>query len=53
MALIMAADTVAGYIHGLLNGVEFKRRASREAVLARLFSQNAEPAVDSNKRFAA
>jgi len=38
-ALIMAADTVAGYIEGLLDGVEFKRnsyafdRASRQAAL--------------------
>jgi integrase len=38
-ALIMAADTVAGYIQGLLDGVEFKRnsyafdRASRQAAL--------------------
>src|SRR5712671_2889135 len=44
-ALIMAADTVAGYINGLLNGMEFKRtsyaldRESREAALARLLSQ--------------
>ena len=44
-ALIMAADTVAGYIKGLLDGVEFKRkayaldRASREAALACLFDQ--------------
>jgi integrase len=44
-ALIMAADTVAGYIQGLLDGVEFKRnsyafdRASRQAVLDRLFDQ--------------
>jgi hypothetical protein len=41
----MAADTLAGYINGLLNGVRFKRisyafdRDSREATLARLFSQ--------------
>jgi hypothetical protein len=41
-ALVMAADTVSGYINGLLNGVQFKRtsytldRASREATLARL-----------------
>jgi integrase len=42
-ALIMAADTVAGYIQGLVEGSEFKctsyalDRASREAALARLF----------------
>ena len=40
-ALVMAADTIAGYIEGLLNGVEFKQtkyaldRYSREAALAR------------------
>jgi integrase len=44
-ALVMAADTVTGYISGLLDGVLFKRtsypldRAAREATLARLFSQ--------------
>lgn len=44
-ALVMAADTVSGYINGLLNGAEFKRtcyaldRASREATLARLFTE--------------
>ena len=40
-ALIMAADTIAGYIQGLLDGVEFKQtayaldRASRKTALAR------------------
>ncbi|MGL4237902.1 tyrosine-type recombinase/integrase [Tabrizicola sp.] len=40
-ALIMAADTIAGYIRGLLDGVAFKQtayaldRASRKAALAR------------------
>ncbi len=44
--LIMAADTVAGYVQGLLDGKKFQRttyaldRASREAVLARLFEQS-------------
>lgn len=44
-ALVMAADTVSGYINGLLNGVQFKRtsyaldRVSREATLARLFTE--------------
>src|SRR6185437_5397036 len=53
-ALIMAADTVAGYIDGLLKGVEFKRtsyaldRASREATLARLFGQTEVKAADVN-----
>jgi integrase len=45
-ALIMAADVIAGYIHGLLEGVKFKRtsyaldRPSRESALARLFEQD-------------
>lgn len=40
-ALIMAADTISGYIQGLLDGVEFKQtayaldRGSRKAALAR------------------
>ena len=40
-ALIMAADTIAGYIQGLLDGIEFKQTAyaldrdSRKAALAR------------------
>lgn len=44
--LIMAADTVAGHIQGLLDGKMFRRttyaldRASREAALARLFEQS-------------
>ena len=58
-ALIMAADTVAGYIRGLLNGVEFKRssyaldRTSREAALARLFSQQVGAAEEAEERIAA
>jgi hypothetical protein len=45
--LVMGADTVAGYIQGLLDGKESRRmtyaldRASRAAVLARLF----EPSI--------
>ena len=45
-ALIMAADTMSGYIQGLLDGIEFKQtayaldRGSRKAALAR-FLQNA------------
>lgn len=45
--LVMAADTVAGYIKGLLDGKTFRQtsyaldRASREATLARLFEQAA------------
>ena len=40
-ALIMAVDTISGYVHGLLDGVEFKQttyaldRDSRKAALAR------------------
>jgi hypothetical protein len=40
-ALIMAADTISGYIQGLLDGIEFKQTAyaldrdSRKAALAR------------------
>ncbi len=46
-ALIMAADTVAGYIQGLLDGVEFKQTAyaldrdSRKAALARFLQRAA------------
>ena len=45
-ALIMAADTISGYIQGLLDGIEFKQTAyaldwgSRKAALA-LFLENA------------
>jgi integrase len=44
--LVMAADTVAGYIQGLLDGKRFRRtsyaldRASRQAALTRLFEQS-------------
>jgi hypothetical protein len=46
-ALIMAADTIAGYIEGLLDGKEFKQtayaldRASRKAALARFLCKAA------------
>ncbi|MET2829800.1 tyrosine-type recombinase/integrase [Mesorhizobium shangrilense] len=46
-ALIMAADTIAGYIQGLLEGVEFKQTTyaldfeSRKAALARFLLQAA------------
>ena len=49
-ALIMAADAVAGYIQGLLDGVQFKRssyaldRASRQAAMERLFAEAMSPA---------
>jgi integrase len=60
-ALVVAADTVSGYINGLLNGVQFKRtsyaldRASREATLARLFTeiQVERPVEDVQDRIAA
>jgi integrase len=44
-SLIMAADTVAAYIQGLLSGVQFHRttyatdRASRQAAMDRMFSE--------------
>jgi hypothetical protein len=43
-ALVMAADTIAGYIEGLLDGVEFKQtayaldRSSRRDALARFLA---------------
>ncbi len=46
-ALIMAADTISGYIQGLLDGIEFKQtsyaldRDSRKAALARFLSKAA------------
>lgn len=46
-ALIMAADTISGYINGLLDGVEFKQTAyaldrdSRKAALARFLRKAA------------
>jgi integrase len=49
--LVMAADTVAGFIKGLLDGKRFRQtaysldRASRELTLARLFEQ-ADTLVD-------
>jgi len=55
-ALIMAADTVAGYIQGLLDGVEFKRhsyafdRASRQAALGRLFNQPKKEQANEEKQ---
>jgi hypothetical protein len=44
-ALIMAADTISGYIQGLLEGIEFKQTAyaldrdSRKAALARFLKR--------------
>lgn len=46
-ALIMAADKISGYIHGLLEGVQFKQTAyaldrdSRKAALARFLREAA------------
>ena len=57
-ALIMAADTIAGYIQGLLDGTEFKQTAyaldrdSRKAALAR-FLHNAANGNDLEERRAA
>jgi integrase len=60
-ALIMAADTIAGYIHGLLDGIEFKQtsyaldRDSRKATLARFLEKAAgnDDAPVSDDRLAA
>jgi len=53
-ALIMAADTISGYIQGLLDGVKFKQTAyaldrdSRKAALARFLSEAAgEPLTEA------
>lgn len=57
-ALIMAADTISGYIQGLLDGVEFKQTAyaldrdSRKAALAR-FLQTASLGDSTVERLAA
>jgi integrase len=58
--LVMAADTVAGYIQGLLDGKEFRRttyaldRASREAALVRLLEQAVvEETKETKERMAA
>jgi hypothetical protein len=55
-ALIMAADTMSGYIHGLLDGVEFKQTAyaldrdSRKAALARFLCKAVgEPFVEAEQ----
>jgi len=47
-ALIMAADTISGYIQGLFDGIEFKQTAyaldrnSRKAALARFLKSAAD-----------
>ena len=51
-ALIMAADTISGYIEGLLDGVEFKQtsyafdRGARKATLARFLKKMSGPSDD-------
>jgi integrase len=61
-ALIMAADTISGYINGLLDGVEFKQTAyaldrdSRKAALARFLSKAADERrteIEEDSRLAA
>ncbi len=62
-ALIMAADTISGYIQGLLDGIEFKQtayaldRGSRKAALARFLSKAAagdeEEEAEEERRLAA
>jgi integrase len=56
-ALIMAADTISGYIQGLLDGVEFKQtsyaldRDSRRAALARFLRTAAgEPSAEAEEQ---
>jgi integrase len=58
--LVMAADSVAGYIQGLLDGKKFRRttyapdRASRQAALTRLFEQSvSSEANEVSERLAA
>ncbi len=57
-ALIMAADTVSGYIQALLDGARFKRtsyatdRASRVSAMERMFAESTAPA-DACDRLAA
>ncbi|RAI60715.1 MULTISPECIES: integrase family protein [Alphaproteobacteria] len=52
-ALIMAADTISGYIQGLLDGIEFKQTAyaldrdSRKAALARFLQKAAATEQDT------
>jgi integrase len=61
-ALIMAADTISGYIQGLLDGIEFKQTAyaldrdSRKAALARFLkraSGSDQEAAEEERRLAA
>ncbi len=54
-ALIMAADTIAGYIEGLLDGKAFKQttyaldRGSRKAALARLLKASGDDSADAEE----
>ena len=54
--LVMAADTVAGHIQGLLDGKKFRRttyaldRASREAALTRLLEQSVLAEADETEQ---
>lgn len=59
-ALIMAADTISGYVQGLLDGIEFKQtayaldRGSRKAALNRFLRQaTVGPADGQEERMAA
>ncbi len=58
----MAADTISGYIQGLLDGIEFKQTAyaldrdSRKAALARFLkraSGSGQEATEEERRLAA
>ncbi len=48
----MAADTISGYVEGLLDGVEFKQtsyaldRGARKATLARFLKKMSSPTDD-------
>lgn len=58
-ALIMAADTISGYVQGLLDGVEFKQtayaldRSSRKAALTRFLAEATLQPEDEPQRLAA
>jgi hypothetical protein len=61
-ALIMAADTISGYIQGLLDGIQFKQTAyaldrdSRKAALARFLkraSGSDQEGAEEERRLAA
>jgi len=60
-ALVMAADTVSGYIHALLNGAELTHthyaldRGSRKAALVRFLTphQDSTAQAETSQRLAA